>query len=200
MRNDLYLESLAAHFSRANKIFIIFFRTFQSQVSMVIPLNIVAQNIFVVSFQAVWHWFNSNQLKYIIGSIQNLQLFTCTQANTQNRSHYSINEEPKPEQQERDEEKAIKVNCAYPPQCSLCTEMLTVWNLNAINGRTKSNHAVIFLPTSSGRITSNELPMLRTTISDLNPKKKEEQKIDEWKEKIAEKEKANIKINRNSKL
>lgn len=44
---------------------------------------------------------------------------------------------------------------------------LTVWNLNAINGRTKSNQFVIFLPTSSGRMTSNEFPMLRTTISDL---------------------------------
>lgn len=45
---------------------------------------------------------------------------------------------------------------------------LTVWNLNAINGRTKSNQAVIFLPTNSGRMTSNELPILRTIISDLD--------------------------------
>lgn len=44
----------------------------------------------------------------------------------------------------------------------------TVWNLNAISGRTKSKQLVIFLPTNSGRMTSNELPMLRTTMSDLN--------------------------------
>lgn len=44
----------------------------------------------------------------------------------------------------------------------------TVWNLNAINGRTKSNQLVIFLPTNSGRITSSELPMLRTIISELH--------------------------------
>lgn len=50
----------------------------------------------------------------------------------------------------------------------------TVWNLNAINGRTKSNQAVIFFPTNSGKITSNEFPMLRTTISDLITQKEEE--------------------------
>lgn len=43
----------------------------------------------------------------------------------------------------------------------------TVWNLNAISGRTKSNQAVIFLPSSSGSITIKELPMLRTTMSAL---------------------------------
>lgn len=45
---------------------------------------------------------------------------------------------------------------------------LTVWNLNAISGRTRSNQFVIFLPTNSGKMTSSELPMLRTTMSDLN--------------------------------
>lgn len=44
---------------------------------------------------------------------------------------------------------------------------LTVWNLKAIKGRTKSNHAVIFLPNNSGNMTIKEFPMLRTTISAL---------------------------------
>lgn len=52
-------------------------------------------------------------------------------------------------------------------------EIHTVWNLNAINGRTKSNQLVIFLPTNSGRITNREFPMLRTTISEL-PRKREQ--------------------------
>lgn len=43
----------------------------------------------------------------------------------------------------------------------------TDWNLNAISGRTKSKKYVIFLPTRSGNMTINELPMLLTTISDL---------------------------------
>lgn len=67
-------------------------------------------------------------------------------------------------------------------QKNLLFPALTVWNLNAINGRTKSNQFVIFLPTNSGRMTSNEFPMLRTTISDLlktHPNK--------WKSKLSSK-------------
>lgn len=44
---------------------------------------------------------------------------------------------------------------------------LTVWNLKLINGRFKSNQSMIFLLSSSGKITINELPILRTTISEL---------------------------------
>lgn len=47
---------------------------------------------------------------------------------------------------------------------------LTELNLKAISGRTRSNQLVIFLPTRSGRITISELPILRTTISDLERK------------------------------
>lgn len=44
-------------------------------------------------------------------------------------------------------------------------ELLTVSNLNSVSGRTRSNQFVNFLPTISGRITINELPILRMTIS-----------------------------------
>lgn len=44
---------------------------------------------------------------------------------------------------------------------------LTELNLKAVKGLTRSNQFVIFFPKRSGRITINEFPMLRTTISDL---------------------------------
>lgn len=46
-------------------------------------------------------------------------------------------------------------------------KLLTVWNLNAISGRTKSNQLVIFFPTKSGKMTIREFPILRTTMSEL---------------------------------
>lgn len=78
--------------------------------------------------------------------------------------------------------KSIEVNWPYrlkreeksshnPFENEYIVHELTVWNLNAINGRIKSNQFVIFLPISSGRMTSNEFPMLRTTISELKKRK-----------------------------
>lgn len=50
---------------------------------------------------------------------------------------------------------------------------LTVWNLKAISGRSKSNQSIIFLFSRSGKITINELPMLRTIMSELWIRKNE---------------------------